>query len=111
MGVEMRIVDPNTSNKDLTSSKLEKERKNQVCEKLSGFLMDKPMDKTFMHAYPLWWYLNKDTPCICRLKLLFEKIGHYLFEIINQDLINHPIFLSKAYLGNSFFYVERLGTF
>ena len=28
----MRIVDPNTSNKDLTSSKLEKERKNQVCE-------------------------------------------------------------------------------
>ena len=49
----MRIVDPNTSNKDLTSSKLEKERKNQVCEKLSGFLMDKPMDKTFMHAYPL----------------------------------------------------------
>ena len=30
MGVEMRIVDPNTSNKDLASSKLEKERKNQV---------------------------------------------------------------------------------
>ena len=53
------------------------------------------MDKTFM--------IPKQRYTICRLKLLFEKIGHYLFEIINQDLINHPIFLSKAYLGNSFF--------
>jgi hypothetical protein len=45
MGVEMRIVDPNTSNKDLASSKLEKERKNQVLVEANQVKDKEKLDK------------------------------------------------------------------
>ena len=49
----------------------------------------------------------------CRLKLLNEKFGHYMFESTNQNLINEPKVSSqrmrKCYLGITMspFFLEK----